>query len=101
VRLEFGKLPDAAGVHAALRVLESVSFETGALGSESEIEISLGRGCGGRVSGVYLGDSLEVCSFTLEPFELENAEVGTQRALEFVGQLRNVLSNSSLWPDRS
>jgi hypothetical protein len=96
VKLEFGKLPDAAGVRAVLRVLESVSFETEALGSESEIEVSLGRVCGGRVSGVYLGDSLVVCSFMLEPFELDNAELGAQRALEFVGQLRDVLSNSSL-----
>jgi hypothetical protein len=96
VKLEVGKLPDAAGVRAALWVLESVSF-----GSESEIEVSLGRVCGGRVSGVFLGDSLEVCSFTLEPFELENAKLGEQRALEFVGQLRNVLSNSSLQPGRS
>jgi hypothetical protein len=84
-----GKLPDAAGIHAALRVLESVS-----LGSESEIEVSLGRVCGGRVSGVYLGDSLEVCSFTLEPFELENAGLGEQRALEFVAQLRELLTNT-------
>lgn len=94
MKLEFGKLPDAAGVRAALRVLESVSFETDTLGSESEIEVSLGRVCGGRVSGVFLGDSLEVCSFTLEPFELEDAEVGTQRALEFVWQLRELLTNT-------
>jgi hypothetical protein len=94
VRLEFGKLPDAAGVHAALRVLESVSFEKVALGSESEIEISLGRVCGGRVSGVYLGDSLEVCSFTLEPFELDQAELGEQRALEFVADLHELLTRT-------
>jgi hypothetical protein len=96
VKLEFGKLPDAAGVRAVLRVLESVSFDTEALGSESEIEVSLGRVCGGRVSGVFLGGSLEVCSFTLEPFELDRAEIGEQRALEFVAQLQDVLLNSSL-----
>jgi hypothetical protein len=95
VRLEVGKLPDGAGVRAALRVLESVSFETGILGSDvAEVEVSLGRVCGGRVSGVYLGDSLEVCSFTLEPFELDNAELGSQRALEFVAQLRDVLTDT-------
>jgi hypothetical protein len=85
VKLEFGKLPDAAGVHAALRVLEQTPSEWGSL------EVSVGRVCGGRVSGVYLGDSLEVCSFTLEPFELDQAELGEQRALEFVAQLRELL----------
>ena len=92
MRLELGKLPDAAGVRAAVRVLESVSFEAGLLCAEGEIEVSLGRVCGGRVSGVYLGDSLEVCSFTLEPFELDDAELGAQRALEFVADLRALLA---------
>jgi hypothetical protein len=89
VKLEFGKLPDAAGVHAVLRVLESVSLDF----DIAEVEVSVGRVCGGRVSGVYLGDSLEVYSFTLEPFELDNVELGAQRALEFVAQLRELLSH--------
>jgi hypothetical protein len=86
VRLEVGKLPDALGVRAALRVLEQTASDLGPL------EVSVGRVCGGRVSGVYLGDSLEICSFTLEPFELDNAELGAQRALEFVAQLRELSS---------
>jgi hypothetical protein len=90
VRLELGKLPDGAGVRAALRVLESVSFDS----DIGEVEISVGRVCGGRVSGIFLGDSLEVCSFTLEPFELDQAELGEQRALEFVVQLRELLTNT-------
>jgi hypothetical protein len=88
VRLEIGKLPDALGVRAALRVLEQSTSDLGSL------EVSVGRVCGGRVSGVYLGDSLEICSFTLEPFELDNAELGAQRALEFVLQLRGLLSHA-------
>jgi hypothetical protein len=87
VRLEVGKLPDALGVLAALRVLEQSPSDLGLF------EVSIGRVCGGRVSGVYLGVSLEVYSFTLEPFELDNAEVGALRALEFVAQLRESLSN--------
>jgi hypothetical protein len=79
MRLELGKLPDAAGVRTALRVLEE---------STDPFEVSVGRVCGGRVSGVYLGDSFEVRSFTLEPFELDDAEVGRVRALEFVAGLR-------------
>ena len=86
MRLELGKLPDAPGVRAALQVLERTPSELGSL------EVSVGRVCGGRVSGVYLGDSLEICSFTLEPFELDNPELGAQRALEFVAQLRELLS---------
>ena len=90
MRLELGKLPDGAGVRAVLRVLESES-----IGAEvDEIEVSVGHVCGGRVSGVYLGDSLEVCSFTLEPFELDDAEVGRARSLEFVAELRALLASS-------
>jgi hypothetical protein len=85
VRLEVGKLPDALGVRAALLVLEQTPSDLGPL------EVSVGRVCGGRVSGVYLGDSLEVCSFTLEPFELDNAELGARRALEFLARLRELL----------
>jgi hypothetical protein len=79
VKLELGRLPDAAGVVAALRVLEENS---------DPLEVSVGRVCGGRVSGVFLGDSFEVRSFTLEPFELDDAECGRVKALEFVAELR-------------
>jgi hypothetical protein len=87
VRLEIGKLPESLGVRAALQVLEQTTSDLGPL------EVSVGRVCGGRVSGVYLGDSLEICSFTLEPFELDNAELGALRALDFVAQLRDVLKH--------
>jgi hypothetical protein len=83
VKLELGRLPDAAGVGAALRVLEE---------HLDPLEVSVGRVCGGRISGVYLGESLEVCSFTLEPFELDDSELGQARALEFVAELRALLS---------
>ena len=82
MRLELGQLPDAAGVLAALRVLAE---------NLDSLEVSVGRVCGGRVSGVYLGDSLEVRSFTLEPFELDDAELGRSRALEFVADLQALL----------
>ena len=85
MRLELGKLPDAAGVHAALRVLQE---------HHDPCVVSVGRVCGGRVSGVYLGDSLEVRSFTLEPFELDDAELGRSRALEFVADLQALLIGS-------
>ena len=84
MRLELGKLPDGLGVRAALQVLEQSPLDFGSL------EVSVGRVCGGRVSGVYLGESLEVCSFTLEPFELDDAELGRARALEFVARLRSL-----------
>jgi hypothetical protein len=83
MRLELNRLPDAVGVRSALRVLEA-SLLPG-------VEVSVGRVCGGRVSAVYLGDALEVCSFTLEPFELDDAELGTQRALGFVAELQQLL----------
>jgi hypothetical protein len=88
VKLEVGRLPDALGVRAALQVLEQSPSDLGSL------EVSVGRVCGGRVSGVYLGDSLEIFSFTLEPFELDDADVGARRALEFVAQLSEIFSHS-------
>jgi hypothetical protein len=54
-------------------------------------EVSVGRVCGGRVSGVYLGESLEVLSFTLEPHEIEDETVGRARALAFVSELESLL----------
>jgi hypothetical protein len=90
VRLELGKLPDAPGVRGALSVLTE---NLDSLEADSCV-VSVGRVCGGRVSGVYLGDSLEVRSFTLEPFELDDAEVGRVRALEFVADLRVLLTKS-------
>jgi hypothetical protein len=86
MKLELNKLPEAVGVQSALRVLEAAF--------SSQVEVSVGRVCGGRVSAVYLGNALEVCSFTLEPFELEDAELGAQRALEFVAELRVLLARS-------
>ena len=83
MRLELGKLPDAAGVRAALRVLTE---NLDSLEADSCV-VSVGRVCDGRVAGVYLGDSLEIRSFTLEPFELDDAEIGRVRALEFVAGL--------------
>ena len=90
MKLELGRLPDAAGVRAALRVLEEHLDPLEA----DPCVVSVGRVCGGRVSGVYLGDSLEVRSFTLEPFELADAEVGRLRALEFIADLRVSLRKS-------
>ena len=84
MRLEIGQLPDALGVRAALLVLKQAPSDLGSL------EVSVGRVCGGRVSGVYLGETLEICSFTLEPFELDDTELGAQRALEFVAQLHEL-----------
>ncbi len=51
-------------------------------------EISIGRVCGGRVAAVWLGDSLEVLSVTLEPFELSDAELCRLKALAFLNQVR-------------
>jgi hypothetical protein len=89
MKLELGRLPDAAGVLAALHVLKQNPdpFEV------NPCVVSVGRVCGGRVSAVYLGDSFEVRSFTLEPFELDDAEVGRARALEFVAELQTLLKN--------
>ena len=51
-------------------------------------EISIGRVCGGRVAAVWLGDSLEVLSVTLEPFELSDAGLCRSRALAFVAEIQ-------------
>jgi hypothetical protein len=105
VILETHALPDAPGVNAALRILETAIRATDLerlgpdrLGPERleleklghEFAVSVGRVCGGRVSGVYLGASLEVVSFTLEPHELEDEAVGRARALEFLAELESL-----------
>jgi hypothetical protein len=84
VTLELNRLPEAVAVQSALRVLEDAL--------SPQVAVSVGRVCGGRVAAVYLGDALEVCSFMLEPFELDDAELGKQRALEFVAQLQLLLA---------
>ncbi len=70
--------PDRPGVRAMLGVLERSAFRD---------RLSVGKICGGRVSAVYLGDSLEVASLTLEPFELDDADLAHSRAVDFVAQL--------------
>ena len=51
-------------------------------------EISLGRVCGGRFAAVWLGDSLELLSVTLEPFELSDADLCRARALAFLAEVQ-------------
>jgi hypothetical protein len=70
--------PDRPGVRAMLEVLERSVFKN---------QLSVGRVCGGRVAAVYLGDSLEVASLTLEPSELDDAHLAHSRAVHFVAQL--------------
>jgi hypothetical protein len=53
-------------------------------------EISIGRVCGGRVAAVWLGDSLEVLSVTLEPFELSDEDLCRTRALAFVAEIQQL-----------
>jgi hypothetical protein len=93
LKLERLNLPDVAGVRAAVAVLE-LAFEPVSTTAPSVpgLEVSLGRVCGGRVCGVFLGDSLEVVSFTLEPHELDDANAGRERALEFVARLNDLVS---------
>jgi hypothetical protein len=70
--------PDRPGVRAMLDVLERSAFRD---------RLSVGRVCGGRVSAVYLGDSLEVASLTLEPSELDDAHLAHSRAVHFLAEL--------------
>ncbi len=71
-------LPDTVGVRAFVEVLER---------AEMSLTLSLGKICGSKVAAVALGDSLEVYSVTLEPHELENADVARAKALAFVAEL--------------
>ncbi len=76
-RLEInGRLPDTPGVRALLEVLR-----------QADVLVSVGRVCGARIAAVWLGDDLEVRSVTLEPFELDDANLVRARALEFVSNL--------------
>jgi hypothetical protein len=70
--------PDKPGVRAMLDVLNASAFRD---------HLSVGQVCGGRVSAVYLGESLQVASLTLEPFELDDAELARSRALDFMAHL--------------
>jgi hypothetical protein len=80
MKLELPKnLPDTAGVKAFVEVLERADID---------LTLSLGRICGSKVAAVALGDSLEVYSVTLEPHELENADVARAKALAFVAELQ-------------
>ncbi len=75
--LELGtRLPDAPGVRALLEVLGA-----------ADAPISVGRVCGSRVSAVYLGDALEVLSVTLEPAELDDADLARSRAQAFLTEI--------------
>ncbi len=71
--------PDRPGVRAMLDVLDASDFRD---------QLSVGKVCGGRVSAVYLGESLQVASITLEPFELDDADLARSRALDFMAQLQ-------------
>lgn len=73
--------PDRAGVRAMLDVLERFSHKD---------RLSVGKVCGGRVSAVYLGDSLEVASLTLEAFELDDAHLAHSRAVHFIAELEQI-----------
>jgi hypothetical protein len=61
------------GVRALLEVL-----------NKAQLEVSVGRVCGARVSAVWLGDDLELVSVTLEAHELDDAGLAHEKALEFV-----------------
>jgi hypothetical protein len=76
-----GKVPELVGVQTFLEVLNnSVHAE----------QLSVGQVCGGRVSVVWFGGSLEVLSCTLEPFELSDAALCHSRALEFISELEQL-----------
>jgi hypothetical protein len=79
MKLELPKnLPDTVGVRALVEILER---------AELDLTLSLGKICGSKVAAVALGDSLEVYSVTLEPFELENVDIARAKALAFVAEL--------------
>jgi hypothetical protein len=80
MKLELPKnLPDTVGVEAFIEVLAQADLD---------LTLSLGRICGSKVAAVALGDSLEVYSVTLEPHELENADVARVKAMAFVAELQ-------------
>jgi hypothetical protein len=51
---------------------------------DAKLEVSVGRVCGSRFSAVWLGESLELVSVTLEAHELDDEPVARGKALEFV-----------------
>jgi hypothetical protein len=71
-------LPDAPGVRAMLKVLSTSRFAT---------QLSVGRVCGGRISAVWLGESLTVSSVTLEASELSDTQTAHARAVDFIEEL--------------
>ncbi len=71
-------LPDAPGVQAMLKVLSTSRFAS---------QLSVGRVCGGRISAVWLGESLTVTSVTLEASELFDAQTAHARAVDFIEEL--------------
>ena len=80
MRLEVApNLPDRAGVRVLLEGLR-----------EAGVPASVGRVCGARVSAVYLGAALEVVSVTLEPFELDDADLAQQRTAAFIDEVRSL-----------
>lgn len=72
-------LPDRAGVRVLVQVLR-----------EARISASVGKVCGARVSAVYLGAALEVVSVTLEPFELDDADLARHRAAAFIAEVKGL-----------
>lgn len=72
-------LPDRAGVRVLLETLR-----------EAGISASVGKVCGSRVSAVYLGAALEVVSVTLEPFELDDAELARHRTAALIAEVRGL-----------
>lgn len=69
-------LPPSAGLTAVLEVLATATAN-----------VSVGQVCGGRISAVWLGDSLELVAVTLEPHELTDAAICRAKALAFVAEL--------------
>ncbi len=76
-------LPDRAGVRVLLEHLR-----------ESSVSASVGKVCGSRVSAVYLGAALEVVSVTLEPFELDDAELARHKANAFIAEVQGLEQQS-------
>ena len=78
-------LPDRAGVRVLLENLR-----------EAGISASVGKVCGSRVSAVYLGSALEVVSVTLEPFELDDAELARHRTAAFIAEVQGLEHDAAL-----
>ena len=72
-----GSLPDRAGVHAFVQALRA---------APGDAVLSIGRVCGGRVSAVWLGETLELRSVTLEAADLDDAHVARAHAEAFIAE---------------